>query len=191
MPSIFLCYRSGDDAYAAALIDERLSLEFGPESVFRASRSILPGEAYSEAIFRALENCKTVLVIIGPTWIDKLRWATANAADDWVRIEIAKALNSSALVIPVLLSRVPRLERQSIPPDIAELAEKQYLKFEHRNVTGDAEQLIAALKRTNKCIDADQPNETGKCTPGLCRPEPNKRVRFPLRLPWKISLGRR
>ena len=49
-------------------------------------------------------------------------------------------------MIPVLLSRTPRLERQTLPPEIADLAEKQYLKFEHRNVTGDIEQLITALR---------------------------------------------
>lgn len=156
MPDIFLCYRSGDDAYAAALIDEKLSQAFGAPAIFRASRSILPGETYSEAIFRALDRCTTVLVIVGSTWAERLHANSTSPEDDWVRVEIAKALNSAARVIPVLLSRTPRLERLTLPPEIADLAEKQYLKFEHRNVHGDIEQMITALRQTTPRPDREE-----------------------------------
>ena len=149
MTKIFLCYRSGDDAYAAALLDEKLSDVIGRQNVFRASRSVKPGESYSEAIMTALEVCDTVLVVIGPTWrehIDKSGDHEPSTQDDWVRIEIATALRHGKQVIPLLLSRTPRLTAHDLPQDISDMAYKQYLKFEHRNMDMDLARLMAALK---------------------------------------------
>lgn len=158
MTKIFLCYRSGDDAYAAALLDEKLSDSVGRENVFRASRSVAPGESYSEAIMTALEDCDTVLVIIGTTWqehIAKNDPATRNQ-DDWVRTEIATALRHGKRVIPLLLSRAQRLTAANLPPDISDLAYKQYLKFEHRNVDMDLARIMAALGFSNTGADTLQ-----------------------------------
>lgn len=151
MTRIFLCYRSGDDAYAAALIDDRLSRVFGAAGVFRASRSIRPGESYSEVILRELEQCETMLVVVGPTWVERLHPGGCGSAGDvdWVRTEIATALNNGTRVIPILLSRTPRLVERQLPVDIAALAHRQYVKFEHRTVERDFAQLVAALDSTD------------------------------------------
>lgn len=148
MAQIFLCYRSGDDAYAAALLDDKLSAIFGPDHIFRASRSIRPGQNYSDAIMHALEECQTMLVLIGPHWADRLTAPDTHPSTDdtdWVRIEIATALKNHSRVIPVLLSRATRLVKNHLPPEIADLAYHQYLTFEHRNVERDLDQLVAAL----------------------------------------------
>lgn len=150
MADIFLCYRSSDDAYAAALLDEKLAHIFGAAAVFRDSRSITPGENYSEAIFQALGNCKAMLVVVGSTWMDHLRSCVDSPEGDWVRVEVAKALKSSATVIPVLLRGAPRLDRHSLPSDIADLAEKQYLTFDHRNLTADTDRLITTLREISR-----------------------------------------
>lgn len=92
---IFLSYRCGDSAYAAALLDERLSRTFGPDQVFRASRSVQPGDTYSDAILQTLKQCAVVLVIIGPRWAEQTDASGTRLLDndsDWVRTEIATAL---------------------------------------------------------------------------------------------------
>jgi hypothetical protein len=163
MPNVFLCYRSGDDAYAAALLDEKLSQAFGLRAIFRASRSILPGESYSSAIMRALEECQTVLVIIGPTWVDRLRHDGTDD-DDWVRTEIMTAMDRGSRVIPVLLNRVSRLDRHYLPSDIADLAEKQYLSFDHRHVARDVDQLVTTLRQGDSSLvvhpDGESPDRS-------------------------------
>jgi len=148
MARIFLCYRSGDDAYAAALLDEKLSNVFGVDDIFRASRSIRPGESYTSVIMQALKQCETMLVIIGPRWVDSIgtvEGLPAPADQDWVRIEISTALENQANVIPLLLSRTSRLDPRRLPSDIADLAYRQYLTFDHRNVDRDFNQIFAAL----------------------------------------------
>ncbi|MDI1462984.1 toll/interleukin-1 receptor domain-containing protein [Catellatospora sp. KI3] len=144
MHDVFICYRSGDDAYAAALLDDRLSVAFGSHAVFRASRSIQPGESYAERIGQALSSCRTVLVLIGPTWVDRLEGQDPSRTD-WVRSEISRALVATARVVPVLLSRTPRLEHDRLPDDIAELAYLQYLRFEHRSVDRDVDQIVEVI----------------------------------------------
>lgn len=148
MTRIFLCYRAGDDAYAAALLDEKLSDVVGRENVFRASRSVAPGESYSEAIMTALKLCDAVLVVIGKTWCEHIEQSGdhgPHTQDDWVRIEIAAALRHGKRVIPLLLSRAPRLTAHDLPQDIADLAYKQYLRFEHRNLDMDLARLMGVL----------------------------------------------
>jgi hypothetical protein len=88
-----------------------------------------------------------MLVVVGPTWMERLRPGGCGSSGevDWVRIEIATALNGGTRVIPVLLSQTPRLVECQLPADIAALAHKQYVKFEHRNVERDFAQLVAAL----------------------------------------------
>jgi hypothetical protein len=149
MARIFLCYRAGDDAYAAALLDEKLSRTFSPDDVFRASRSIRPGESYSETIMRALKECEIVLVLVGPNWAqrtDRAGVPLLSRPDDWVRTEIATALSGDARIIPVLLSRATRLDEADLPPEVAPLAYRQYLRFEHRTVDDDFSRLVNALQ---------------------------------------------
>ncbi|MEA5366579.1 toll/interleukin-1 receptor domain-containing protein [Amycolatopsis sp., V23-08] len=148
MNKVFLCYRSGDDSYAATLLDEKLSDILGRESVFRASRSISPGESYSQAIETALEACETVLVIIGPTWRERMKTSDSplsSPPEDWVRREIVIALRLNKRIIPILLSRATRLTVEDLPADISEIAYKQYLRFEHRNIELDLKLLAQAL----------------------------------------------
>jgi hypothetical protein len=146
--SIFISYRAGDDAYAAALLDERLSQVFGTDQIFRASRSIMPGKSYTTAIMQALNACDVLLAVIGPTWTGRIKEAGTrpeHRSPDWVRTEIETALRRDIRIIPILLSRVPRLEADELPADITDLAYRQYLRFEHRNVDRDIVQLVAAL----------------------------------------------
>lgn len=143
MTKIFLCYRSGDDAYAATLLDEKLSAVVGRQNVFRDNRSVEPGQSYAKAIMAALEECDTVLAVIGPTWLARLDHAPSE--EDWVRIEITTALRHGKRVIPLLLSRTPRLAARDLPPDIADVAYKQYLTFDHRTMDMDLTRLVAAL----------------------------------------------
>ncbi|MFD7653609.1 hypothetical protein ACFV4N_06480 [Actinosynnema sp. NPDC059797] len=120
----------------------------GRENVFRASRSVAPGESYAEVITEALELCDTALVVIGRTWQEHFEENVDRAArdeDDWVRVEVATAPRRGKRVIPLLLSRASRLTARGLPDDISELAFKQYLEFEHRDIDADLALLLKAL----------------------------------------------
>jgi hypothetical protein len=130
-------------------LDEKLSRAFTPDEIFRASRSIQPGESYIEMIGEALKECEVLLVLIGPGWTrraDQKGVPLLSRADDWVRVEIATALSHNARVIPVLLSHATRLDETELPADIASLAHRQYIRFEYRTVDEDFSRLVDTLR---------------------------------------------
>ncbi|MET7802591.1 hypothetical protein ABZS78_39675, partial [Streptomyces decoyicus] len=69
MAGVFINYRTGDGAVAAVLLDEELKDVFGPENVFRDRRTTPPGVHFPPELWRHLENCAVLLVLIGPNWL--------------------------------------------------------------------------------------------------------------------------
>jgi hypothetical protein len=145
LTAIFINYRSQGEAYAAALLDERLARRFGSDQVFRASRSISAGEDYELAILNAVERCRVMLVVIGPDWS---RHFAEDGDTDWVRQEISKAMTLETPIIPVLLSGTDRVRAANLPSDLAKLARVQYLRFDYRNLDQDTEKIAQEVARS-------------------------------------------
>lgn len=158
MPGVFINYRTGDGDEAAALIGERLSDRFGAELVFRAGRSIRPGAAFPEELLQAVRRSPVLLAVVGPGWSRDTRLGDA---DDWVRREILTALEGAAHIIPVLKGRkTDRLKRPDLPPELAWLAEVQYLRLDMASATADVEhigdvltELVPALQAADRTGD--------------------------------------
>jgi len=74
------------------LLDRELAERFGPDAVFRASRSIPPGADFTREILDSLRQCHVLLAVMGPGWLAAGRRAGAHSGDvDWVHREIAEA----------------------------------------------------------------------------------------------------
>ncbi|MEU0356906.1 toll/interleukin-1 receptor domain-containing protein [Streptomyces cyaneofuscatus] len=149
MDQIFVNYRREGGAYAAALLDELLSAQFGEDRVFRASRSILAGSDFARSILSAVEGCSVMLVIVDAEWSAKFDIAGSDSLPtcDWVLREIEEAFKFDRLVIPVLLSGVDRLRAQDLPEAVAFLADLQYLRFDYRNIRKDSAYMAEQLMR--------------------------------------------
>jgi TIR domain len=147
--TVFISYRSADDAYAAALLDVMLSRSFGQENVFRASRSIPPGGDYSKFLTDGIDSSKVMLAVIGRTWLEKTikGLGDLNRPRDWVREEIARAFEKEIPVIPILLSGTPRLTDADLPPEISQLSSIQYIRFEYRSIESDFAQIRSTVSR--------------------------------------------
>jgi WD40 repeat protein/uncharacterized protein YjbI with pentapeptide repeats/3',5'-cyclic AMP phosphodiesterase CpdA len=148
MPGVFINYRVEDEAYAAALLDRELSDWFGPERVFRASRSIHPGDDYLDELLDNLRRCSVLLAVIGREWLDVLDSAgrlRLYQEQDWVRREIAEAFRCGLRVIPILVADVDLPAEDDLPASIARLARCQYLRLHHRNVPHDIARLVDEL----------------------------------------------
>jgi WD40 repeat protein len=148
MPGVFINYRVEDEAYAAALLDRELSDWFGPERVFRASRSIHPGDDYLDELLDNLRRCSVLLAVIGREWLDVVDGAgrlRLYQEQDWVRREIAEAFRCGIRVIPILVADVELPAEDDLPASIARLARCQYLRLHHRNVPHDIARLVDEL----------------------------------------------
>src|SRR5688500_12908236 len=106
MPSIFICYRREDaDSYAGRLHD-RLVREFGPEEVSMDLDTLQPGATFETAIRSAIAHLDVMLVVIGPKWREARGRSgnpRLNDPGDFVRLEIATALQSGVPTIPILV----------------------------------------------------------------------------------------
>ncbi|MGW2487904.1 toll/interleukin-1 receptor domain-containing protein [Streptomyces sp. NPDC001606] len=134
MPHVFINYRTGDGERTAALLDQELSRRFGQDRVFRASRSITPGEAYPEALETALRHSSVLLAVVGPDWTNFR--SRLEDPEDWVRKEIEAAFEWGLIVVPVLDGRkTDRLSNAVLPPELARLADLQFVPFDSTHNT--------------------------------------------------------
>ncbi|MEU9042564.1 MULTISPECIES: toll/interleukin-1 receptor domain-containing protein [unclassified Kitasatospora] len=144
MPDIFVNYRTSDEDTTATLIERELSRRFGTERVFRASKSIPIGRPFPQELLTAVRRSSVLIAVIGPRWADARTADGRRALDDpedWTRREIAEAFESGALVVPVLVGRMTRLDRHDLPPEIGELADCQYRRFDNRDAESGLQRL--------------------------------------------------
>jgi hypothetical protein len=133
---VFINYRTGDGEKTAALIDQELSRRFGPNHIFRASKSINPGEAYPDKLLTTLRRSSLLLAIVGPDWTNFR--TRLHDPEDWVRREIEEAFTCELPVVPILEGRkTNRLSGADLPPELARLADLQSIPFDtHDTETG-------------------------------------------------------
>ena len=106
LSKIFICYRRADSAGHAGRVHDRLEREFGRALVFMDVSTIPLGVNFASALRREVEKCDVLLAVIGPNWLDASGEDGARRLDDpsdFVRIEIATALERDIPVIPILL----------------------------------------------------------------------------------------
>lgn len=164
MAEVFINYRTGDGDEAAEFLAARLSDRFGKEHVFKASRSIQPGESFTKALVEAAQKSNVLLAVMGPDWgtAPQLREEA-----DWVRTEILAAQTSGTRVVPVVKGRkTDRLARASLPPELMWLADVHSLRLDMHESTDDLARIgdfLADLLPTLKASDrtANEPAAPG------------------------------
>jgi TIR domain len=143
---VFINYRAVDAPLGAAAIYAILVREFGQDQVFRDCESMKPGEHYPSALRAALERVDILIVVIGPQWSTLRGDDGARRIDgeqDWVRLEIHRAIQREIQIIPVLLTDLPdspdgRLPKpEELPESIRALALKQDPRLSQRRFFTD------------------------------------------------------
>jgi hypothetical protein len=166
MSGIFVNHRNADNGWAV-LLDRELSRRLGASSVFRAGRSIRPGEDFHARIMGAVRQTRVMLVIIGSGWSTVANPNGERLLDDtadWVRREISYAFRLEVAVVPVLIDNTPALTEAQLPADIARLARCQYVRLRERNDQLDLDHLLAELISLNR--QRTRHHGTGRATAG-------------------------
>jgi hypothetical protein len=149
MGKAFVNFRVGDGDQAAVLIDHKLCAVFGSDNVFRSGRSIPAGISFPPELEREAANCAVMLVVVGGQWLvrDGNNRRRIDAPADWVRTEIEHALGGGRPVIPVLVGGRGRLGvDDDLPPSIAELVERNYLRLGQRSAEADLARVADAVR---------------------------------------------
>ena len=125
--SIFICYRRDDSRDISGRIYDRLIQHFSKDAVFKDIDSIPFGVDFEEHVRGVLQECKVVLVVIGPSWADVVDEHNVPRLDDPadnVRIEVEVALsNPTAKVVPVLVNGA-RMRQAQLPASLAPLCKR-------------------------------------------------------------------
>jgi hypothetical protein len=148
-PRIFISYRRrGESSGFAARLTDRLVGHFGDEQCFRDVEDIESGVDFVDAIATAVTSCDALVVVIGTDWLE-MRDHTGRRLDnprDYVRLEIAAALQRNIRVIPVLVNGAKMPGEEELPPDIAGLSRRNALELSDSRWDYDTGQIVRALE---------------------------------------------
>jgi hypothetical protein len=139
---VFISYRRDEAAAYARGLYDRLAARFGRERVFFDMANVGWGEDFVESITSAAESCAVLIALISPRW---LRGADAEL-DDYVRLEVAKALGRKIRVIPILIPGASMPAPKELPEDLAPLVRRNALAFSDTRWERDVEDLIKTLE---------------------------------------------
>lgn len=148
MPTIFISYRRDESTGYAGRIHERLAGKFGTRSVFMDLDDIKPGKDFIQVIEDHIASCDFLLALIGKQWL------TLQTADgrrriddpnDFVRIEIARALARNVRIIPVLINNAHMPAEPDLPQDIRGLCRHQAVELSEERWDYDFGKLTRAL----------------------------------------------
>jgi hypothetical protein len=165
---VFVNHRGGCAGWAVYL-DNALSTNFGADRVFRASRSIQPGDDFVDRILATVAASKVLVALIGPDWVSATDQTGGRALDndrDWVRREIQYAIAHGIPVLPLLVDNAAPLRSTDVPDPLADLARRQYLRMSHRTAQADTERVCAELVRlVPELRSAKQPSRRRRWLP--------------------------
>jgi formylglycine-generating enzyme required for sulfatase activity len=147
---IFINYRRGDDPGNVGRLFDRLQETFEPTQLFMDVDSIAPGLDFVRVLEEQVANCDVLLAVIGKGWLEARDAAGVRRLDnheDFVRIEIASALNQGKRVIPVLVGEAQMPRSDDLPDPIKSLARRNAVRLTHERFRADAQGLIKALQQ--------------------------------------------
>jgi hypothetical protein len=149
LQAIFISYRRDDSEGEAGRLSDDLAQTFQEESVFMDVNAIQPGRDFRKAIDECIHKFSVLLAVLGRDWLESRDASGQRRLDDetdFVRLEIASALQRDIPVVPVLVrgARMPRAEQ--LPADLRELAYRNAVELTHARWKSDVSVLIQALR---------------------------------------------
>lgn len=166
MSGIFISYRRDDTGgYVLALYD-RLAAHFGEDFLFMDIRNIPHGVDFRRVINDTVGSCDVLIALIGREWLTITDSSGRRRLDDprdFVRLEIAAALERGIPVIPVLVRGAQVPSEDDLPDVLKELAYRQGQELSDRRFDYDVGQLIEGIDHL-----VDRPADA----PPLPRPDP-------------------
>jgi hypothetical protein len=149
LPRIFISYRRDDSPAQAGRLYGELRDHFGKHAVYRDVDSMKPGEQFVDRIERELRSAAAVVAVIGDSWLD-VRDAHGTRRlempDDYVRRELATALQVGKPVIPLLVNGAQMPAAARLPEDLAPLASRNALELVDRYWKWGLRDLVEALE---------------------------------------------
>jgi hypothetical protein len=149
-PRVFISYRRRASDLHATILHERLAAAVPGISVFRDRDSLLPGVLYAEEIHESIKACDIVLALIDEQWLrakDDQGRRRLDDPGDWVRLELAAALSYEKTIVPCLIGKARLPAKGVLPPDLANLEQRQAIRFSKEMSRIETEPLIQIVRK--------------------------------------------
>jgi hypothetical protein len=160
MSSIFLSYRQAEASAWAGLLQRSLEQRLPGVEIFRDIDNIPTLVKFKDHISQAVGSCDVLIAVIGPTWLnakDETGSRKLDDEDDFVRIEIAKAIERKVPIVPALVDGASMPKRSALPEPLQELVEWQSQELTIRMWEEGCDRLAASLRIL---FDASAPAES-------------------------------
>ncbi|MEZ5450084.1 MAG: toll/interleukin-1 receptor domain-containing protein [Thiolinea sp.] len=173
MKKAFISYRRQDSAGYVRAMHDRLIRHFSPEQIFMDVDDIALGTDFVQELNENLQGCTVMLVVIGPQWTDIRNSRGERRLEhpqDFVRQEVAEALQRQLTVIPVLVNGAAMPSELELPEELQPLSRRQALELDNKYYESGMRELIAALERY---LGKPEPSPlAAACLPHRSRPIP-------------------
>jgi hypothetical protein len=147
---IFISYRRDETAGYAGRIADRFIEHFGEDRVFRDLDSLEPGLDFAEVIQNAVDSTEVMIAVIGKNWLtatDAAGRKRLENPDDYVRIEIATALQRNTRVIPLLVQGASMPSADELPEDLVPLTRRNAFELHDFSWNEEVQRLITTLDK--------------------------------------------
>src|SRR5688572_1959673 len=109
-----------------------------------------PGVNFIDLIEESLSEVEALIAVIGRSWLTTVDAQGRRRLDDdhdWVRLEIAQALERDIRVIPVLVNGATLPDTADLPADLTGLRARNALELKATDWRAGVERLVASLER--------------------------------------------
>lgn len=147
---IFLNYRKIDSTPETRSLKVIFDQVFGSDATFLDNYSIDSGEEWPEKLEFELCKSRILIAIIGPTWLkanDSYGHRLLDKPNDWVRIEIEKALYNKIEIIPLLVAGAKFPPVEALPNSIKEICNHQSYELRDSHWKTDISPLISRIEK--------------------------------------------
>lgn len=162
---VFISYRRDETAGHAGRLFDRINNHFGDGvKVFMDVDSIGPGEDFVNVIQNAVGQCEILIVLIGREWlkiIDDTGKRRLDNPEDFIRLEVAAALERNIRVIPVLVQDAEMPRRDQLPEALAGLSRRNAIELSNERWAFDADRLIKVIEDLVSQRPGYQPAQSG------------------------------
>ncbi|MCW5664129.1 MAG: toll/interleukin-1 receptor domain-containing protein [Piscinibacter sp.] len=148
MGIVFINYRRDNTAGEARALFNSLVQQLGAERVFMDVDNIALGRDFREVLRQRLDDCEVMLALIGRGWADARDAAGQRRLEqpnDFVRLEIATALQRNVAVTPVLVQDARMPSADALPDDLKPLAFRNGFEISHQTWDSNVRELVARL----------------------------------------------
>lgn len=148
MGIVFINYRRDQTAGEARALYNDLVQLLGAERVFMDVDNIALGRDFREVLHERLQDCEVMLTLIGRGWADARDGGgqrRLEQPDDFVRLEIATALQRNVAVTPVLLQEARMPAAEQLPEDLKPLTFRNGFEVSHQTWESNVHELVKRL----------------------------------------------